>query len=64
MPDRVWPPTWRSASIGNLGGWQVARCLWPLNVLTGRRYRGHQRKQLEQVCAEAIQDATGWYGME
>ena len=26
--------TWRSASIGNLGGWQVARCLFLLNVLT------------------------------
>jgi anaerobic selenocysteine-containing dehydrogenase len=26
--------TWRSASIGNLGGWQVARCLFFLNVLT------------------------------
>ena len=27
--------TWRSASIGNLGGWQVARCLFFLNVLSG-----------------------------
>ncbi|MDA1027808.1 MAG: molybdopterin-dependent oxidoreductase [Bacteroidetes bacterium] len=27
--------TWRSASVGNLGGWQVARCLLFLNVLTG-----------------------------
>jgi len=26
---------WRSAAIGNLGGWQVARCLFFLNVLTG-----------------------------
>ena len=26
---------WRSASIGNLGGWQVARALHFLNVLTG-----------------------------
>ena len=26
---------WRSASSGNLGGWQVARCLQFLNVLTG-----------------------------
>ena len=26
---------WRSASAANLGGWQVARCLWFLNVLTG-----------------------------
>ncbi|MCB8942677.1 MAG: molybdopterin-dependent oxidoreductase [Ardenticatenaceae bacterium] len=26
--------TWRSASMGNLGGWQVARCLFMLNVLT------------------------------
>jgi anaerobic selenocysteine-containing dehydrogenase len=26
---------WRSAGSGNLGGWQVARCLWFLNVLTG-----------------------------
>ncbi len=26
---------WRSASVGNLGGWQVARCLLFLNVLTG-----------------------------
>ena len=27
--------TWRAASAGNLGGWQVARCLQFLNVLTG-----------------------------
>jgi len=27
--------TWRSATIGNRGGWQVARCLFLLNVLTG-----------------------------
>ena len=26
---------WRSASTGNLGGWQVARCIFFLNVLTG-----------------------------
>jgi len=26
---------WRSASVGNLGGWQVSRCLLFLNVLTG-----------------------------
>jgi len=26
---------WRSAGAGNLGGWQVARCLFFLNVLTG-----------------------------
>ena len=27
--------TWRSAGSGNLGGWQVARCLFLLHVLTG-----------------------------
>ena len=27
--------TWRAAGSGNLGGWQVARCLWLLQVLTG-----------------------------
>lgn len=27
--------TWRSATIGNLGGWQIARALFFLNVLTG-----------------------------
>lgn len=26
---------WRSASSGNLGGWQIARCLFLLNALTG-----------------------------
>jgi anaerobic selenocysteine-containing dehydrogenase len=26
---------WRAAGAGNLGGWQTARCLWMLNVLTG-----------------------------
>ena len=26
--------TWRSAAAGNLGGWQVSRCLFLLNVLT------------------------------
>ncbi len=33
--NRLATHTWRSASIGNLGGWQVARCLLFLNVLTG-----------------------------
>jgi len=27
--------TWRSAAAGNLGGWQVARCLFLLNALMG-----------------------------
>lgn len=27
--------TWRSAGSGNLGGWQVARCLFMLNTLLG-----------------------------
>ena len=27
--------TWRAATMGNRGGWQVARCLFFLNVLTG-----------------------------
>jgi len=27
--------TWRSATSGNLGGWQVARCLFLLNALLG-----------------------------
>ena len=27
--------TWRSATAGNLGGWQIARSLFFLNVLTG-----------------------------
>ncbi len=27
--------TWRSVGSGNLGGWQGARCLWFLHVLTG-----------------------------
>lgn len=27
--------TWRAATAGNLGGWQVARCLFFLHVLTG-----------------------------
>lgn len=29
------PRTWRAASAGNLGGWQVSRALWFLSVLTG-----------------------------
>jgi len=33
--SRLSAHVWRSASIGNLGGWQVARCLFFLNVLTG-----------------------------
>ncbi len=33
--DRVAAHVWRSASMGNLGGWQVARCLFLINVLTG-----------------------------
>ncbi|MFK7929779.1 MAG: molybdopterin-dependent oxidoreductase [Myxococcota bacterium] len=33
--DRIAAHNWRSASIGNRGGWQVVRCLFLLNVLTG-----------------------------
>jgi anaerobic selenocysteine-containing dehydrogenase len=33
--NRLAAHTWRSASIGNRGGWQVARTLFFLNVLTG-----------------------------
>jgi len=33
--NRLAAHVWRSASIGNRGGWQVARCLFFLNVLTG-----------------------------
>jgi anaerobic selenocysteine-containing dehydrogenase len=33
--SRLAAHTWRSASIGNRGGWQVARALFFLNVLTG-----------------------------
>ena len=42
---------WRSAAAGNLGGWQIARCLFFLIVLTGSvGTRGrHQPQRLEQV---------------
>jgi len=33
--DRLCTHNWRAASMGNLGGWQVTRCLFFLNVLTG-----------------------------
>jgi anaerobic selenocysteine-containing dehydrogenase len=33
--DQLAAHVWRSASMGNKGGWQVARCLFFLNVLTG-----------------------------
>ena len=33
--DRIAAHNWRSASIGNKGGWQVVRCLTLINVLTG-----------------------------
>ncbi len=33
--NRVAAHVWRSASMGNKGGWQVARCLFFINVLTG-----------------------------
>jgi anaerobic selenocysteine-containing dehydrogenase len=32
---RLATQVWRAAASGNLGGWQVARCLFFLNVLTG-----------------------------
>ncbi|MFQ5556178.1 MAG: molybdopterin-dependent oxidoreductase [Acidimicrobiales bacterium] len=34
-PTRFASHNWRSAGAGNLGGWQTARCLFFLNVLTG-----------------------------
>ena len=33
--NRVASHTWRGAGSGNLHGWQVARCLWFIQVLTG-----------------------------
>lgn len=33
--SRLAAHVWRSAAAGNLGGWQVSRCLFFLNVLTG-----------------------------
>jgi len=33
--SRLATHTWRAATMGNRGGWQVARCLFFLNVLTG-----------------------------
>ncbi|HEY7790821.1 MAG TPA: molybdopterin-dependent oxidoreductase [Vicinamibacterales bacterium] len=33
--SRLATHNWRSASSGNLGGWQIARCLFLLNALTG-----------------------------
>jgi len=39
---------WRSAGSGNVGGWQVARCLWFLNVLTG------------SIGVEGGTSANGW----
>lgn len=33
--SRLSTHNWRSASSGNLGGWQVARCLFMLSALTG-----------------------------
>ncbi len=35
VPGRFSSHNWRAAAAGNEGGWQVARCLWLLNVLTG-----------------------------
>ena len=34
-PTKLSAHNWRAAGAGNLGGWQVARCLFFLNVLTG-----------------------------
>ncbi|MEE9417525.1 MAG: molybdopterin dinucleotide binding domain-containing protein, partial [Acidimicrobiales bacterium] len=34
-PTKFASHNWRSAGAGNMGGWQVARCLFFLNVLTG-----------------------------
>jgi anaerobic selenocysteine-containing dehydrogenase len=35
VPGRLSTHNWRAAAAGNEGGWQVARCLFFLNVLTG-----------------------------
>ncbi len=40
--------TWRAASAGNEGGWQVSRCLWFVTVLTG------------SVGTEGGTNANGW----
>jgi anaerobic selenocysteine-containing dehydrogenase len=50
---------WRAASIGNLGGWMVARALYLLNVLTGSvgTEGGTSPKRLGQVRAGALEQA-------
>ena len=47
--------TWRSAAAGNLGGWQVSRCLFLLNALLGAvgTEGGVFPNALEQVRAAA-----------
>ena len=52
--------TWRSAGSGNLGGWQVARCLWFLQVLTGSvgTRGGTSPNSLGQVQAGALEHAA------
>ena len=35
VPGKLSSHSWRAAAAGNEGGWQITRCLWMLNVLTG-----------------------------
>ena len=52
---------WRSAAAGNLGGWQVARCLFFLNVLTGSvgTPGGTSPERVEQVHRARLRRARG-----
>jgi anaerobic selenocysteine-containing dehydrogenase len=54
-----------AAGAGNLGGWQVARCLFFLNVLTGSvGTPGGTAERLEQVQAAAPKGTQHHHGME
>ena len=65
-PTKFASHNWRAAGAGNLGGWQVARCLFFLNVLTGSvaTKGGTAGQRLEQVHAArrrwARQPITKW----
>ena len=50
---------WRSASSGNLGGWQVARCLFLLNVLTGSGYDPVTDTAELKVCPVRVEAVDG-----
>ncbi len=68
-PTKFASHNWRAAGAGHLGGWQVARCLFFLNVLTGSvatkgGTAGNGMNKFKPAAPMAAPGITSWNELE